>query len=94
MSRKLSVAYNQGGTMPAHYGYLAEYLCFSAQDFILIICHAIIVGDTRAECPPAHYRHRAPGSDQTHQVAVNVQPAVIVLEISNNNKMIAVIKCS
>ena len=83
MSRQFSVAYNQSETILAHYGLLTGYLCFSAQDFILIICHAIIVGDTKAG------RFRAPlgdcpkTCDEENQVGTNIQLAVILLEVAN-----------
>jgi len=94
MSRKFSVACNQSETIFAHYGSLTGYLSLKAQDFILIICHAIIVGATKGWMPLVPSDHGAKASDEENQVGTNIQLAVILLEFSIRNKLIAVIKCS
>ncbi|MGB3347915.1 MAG: hypothetical protein WBA85_04050 [Brucella anthropi] len=82
MSRQFSVAYNQSETILAHYGLLTGYLCFSAQDSILIICHAIIVGDTKGWMPLVPSGHGAKASDEENQVGTNIQLTVILLEVA------------
>jgi len=73
---------------------LSGYLCFSGQDFILIICHAIIAGDTKAGGFPVAGGNRVDSKREASKVGVKIQLQVILSSFDGKRKSGIKIKCS